>query len=72
MGERYDDAVSSLSSSDVNDEMTAASSFRSLVQDDVSTTDQASALDRTDFSSGNQVITLIRLHLSFFCRMQFT
>ncbi|KAL3524129.1 hypothetical protein ACH5RR_016963 [Cinchona calisaya] len=49
------DALSCLSSSDINDEMTAASSFRSSARDDISTIDQASTVDTlTDFSSGDQ------------------
>lgn len=54
MGETDDGASSCLSISDVND--FAASSFRSLLQDEVSTPDQASTSDMTDFSSGSQVV----------------
>lgn len=56
MGDRDDDASSCLSSSDTNDAYTAASSFRSLIQDAMWVNDQASLTDTvTDISSGNQI-----------------
>ncbi|KAI3458344.1 hypothetical protein Pfo_015007 [Paulownia fortunei] len=57
IGEGEDDGISTSSSSDITDQKSKESSFRSLITDSHSwTTDQSSSLNAsTDFSSGSQV-----------------